>query len=112
MKRHSEIGKYAVNGVMAVEAHEIAQKAEIAIDHCKPRVCHGAADGVFVLVESVEMALRTKMFHDGAAMSSAAVGGVDINTVGAQVKRFDAFGQQGRYVIDGFFHKTDRKISP
>ena len=100
MKRHSQIGQYAIDTVHTIVAQEIAQIAEIA-PHCrKSPIGKGAADGITVLIKRIQVAILTQTLHDGTAMAAAAESGVDIRAAGMQVKRLKRLWQQGWNVVD------------
>lgn len=104
VERHAEVGKDAVDRVDLVVSHEVDDKSEVGVHDGEAAVGHGAADGVHVLVEAVEMPFLRQSGDDGARMASATVGHVDIRAVGTDVERLYGLRQQGGYMINIFRH--------
>lgn len=97
VRRHAEVGKYAVYfAVNAVEPHVVGQIAEISVHRSENRSGGGAVDGVAVAVDGVEMAAGTlpavavsfslQNGGDGAAVAAASEGGVDIDSARMDVQ--------------------------
>lgn len=102
METHTEVGQNTVNPLHSVITHEVRQKTEIGVDDREPVVGHGARHSLVVLVEGIEMSLRTQTLHNGTRMASAAVGCVDVNTTWLYVKSFYYLRKKRRNMINWF----------
>ena len=94
MRRHSEVGQYAVDTTAYAEIVAVVlEVAEVAVHRRKALVGKGAAYGVHILVEAVEVAFGPQSLHYGAAMASTSEGGVDIYATRVDVECFEALWQ-------------------
>lgn len=93
MEAHAEVGEHAVHGFDAVVVHEVAEVAEIAVNHGETRVAGGgcAFHSILVLVEAVEVSAGVEAFEYGRRMAAAAVGGVDVDAPGRDAERVDGW---------------------
>ena len=97
--RHAEVGQQAVNVAHAVEPQKVLEVCKVLVYQAETRVVDTIAGCVAVAVESVEASALTKARQDGARVTAAAEGDVDIYPVGAYVEPIQALGQHHRPVV-------------
>ena len=73
--------------------------AEILVQESEARVVDGVGECVGILVESHEAAVVAQTAHNGARMTTAAEGNVNIRSLGADVQSFDALLEHHRLMV-------------
>ena len=100
------IKKSFCQGLSEVDCAEVAEEAEIAVDHREARVatCRRTAHGILVLVETVEAAVRSELIQNRRRVSAASVGAVNVCAPRLDVEGRDGLGQECRYVVNFLIH--------
>lgn len=99
MKRHSEIGQYAIHFIDPMESEEVGDIAEIGSHECESLVGESIGQCIEILVKPEEPPLRTELGEDASGMAATAESGVDVDSVGTDIKSLDSFGKERRGVI-------------
>lgn len=99
MEGYAEVGQDTVEGIDAVEPHEIGHVSEIGAYESETRVGESVGDSVGILIETVEVTVGAELAKDSGGMSAATESSVGINTVGFYVEGVDSLAEESGGMI-------------